>query len=206
MPRALALVAGAIALLMLSPQPAAAAATEPLRLVDTTVRVSVDSVPEGQPVVCDEFSYACGFVSVEAVFSGLDGRPRPDPADFTTGLNLYGTVAVTRSYGCETRGGRRLHRYDRRVREVQPLNTRRGFPAPVPQTGDTATITAYTFQLFDSQPGHCPAGTQARMYRVEAKDPRLELVSRWAPIPSATYGARDRATWRGGVPTPVLPA
>jgi len=175
----------------------------PLRLTSHSIGAGVTSYP-GQPVRCDGNNYwDCGIVSVTATFSGLEGRERPGPDDFPYVLGGGGTVDVTRTYGCQTPEGKRLHKYDRKVRQTAGLNTRRGIVGPIPE-GDTFTLSVSAFALGDAQPGNCPAGTEATMYRIEAKEAKVVLESYWASIPTATYSVPGRAVWDGAVPTPAI--
>lgn len=142
-----------------------------------------------------------GLVSVEASFSGLEGRERPGPGDYPFVLDASGTVKVIRTYGCQTLEGQRLRRYDRKVTGTHSLF----FPTPgrpVPD-GDTVTFAVYAL-LPDAQPRNCPVGTQPTIYAVQAKQVRFELTSQWAAIPSATYALRGRTVWHGEVLAPAL--
>ena len=155
------------------------------------------------PVTCDGANFFdCGFVHVQASFSGLEGRSRPAAADDPHVLNAGGTVVVARTYGCQNAKGKRLRTYDRTVTETLGLNTRRGIPLTIPD-GDILDVDVYAF-LLDAQPGGCPDGTQAMLYRLVAKQVRVELESRWAPVPGGTYKLRGRDVWTGAVPTPAL--
>jgi len=175
----------------------------PLRLTSHSMEASVTSYP-GAPVNCDGSNFwDCGIISITADFSGVAGRERPGPGDYPLVLGGGGTVNVTRTYGCQTPEGKRLHRYDRKVRQTASLNTRRGTASPIPE-GDTFTLNVYAFALFDAQPGNCPAGTQAMMYRIEAKQAKVVIESSWASIPTATYSVPGHAVWKGAVATPVI--
>ena len=182
----------------------AQACTGRLPLASYDIESDVVQDPE-YPVMCDGSNFFdCGLVHVEASFSGLEGRSRPGATDSPYVLNAGGTVQVDRTYGCRNARGKRLRVYDSVVSENLTMNTRRGVPLQIPD-GDTLTVDVYAF-LFDAQPGGCPAGTQPMMYRLVARQVRVELESRWASIPSATYRLRGRGVWTGAVPTPALAA
>lgn len=154
------------------------------------------------PVRCDGANFfGCGYVAVQAELSGLAGTTRPPSQGGFPPLNAGGSARVARSYGCQSADGTRLRRYDRTVVERVTLNTRRGQPLSIPE-GDTLTLSVFAF-LLDAQPGNCPRGARATMYQFEVKQVRLELESRWAPLPSATYRLPGRAVWVGAVPTPT---
>lgn len=178
------------------------AGTGRLRLTSSTVTPVVQLQPDA-PVLCDAANFfACGYVDVEAAFSGLAGRALPGPGDDPRLLNAGGTASIARTYGCRTAAGKRVRRYDRTVREDVTMNTRRGIPLMLPEE-DPLQVQVYAF-LLDAQPGDCPAGTEARMYRFTVRDVTVELESRWPSVPSSTYRIRGRAVWNGSVPTPAL--
>ena len=169
------------------------------------------SISVGPPVAVepgsagDRCSYNetnCGVVAVELHLSGFDQLPQPDGLPRNA---LSGTARVTRVYGCESEGGRRLHRYDRRVSALESLNTRRGAGFPVAEAGETITAQTFAF-LGDRQPGNCPAGTQAMTYRISASDVQLDLVVYSSPATERSYALRGRSTWRGAIPTVALTA
>lgn len=187
------------------PAQADTTAPAPLTLDSYSFRASVSSPPKGQPVTCDRNNFVyCGFVSVDVVLSGFDGRERPGPTEYQYPLSTTGEVDVTRVYGCATAKGRRLHRFDTRVvqRDVA-IQNRRNIPYPVPAE-DSRQFGAYAL-LADAQPGNCPRGTKPRLYRLVAENAELTLESTWAGIPaSTTYEIPGRACWRGAARTPEL--
>jgi hypothetical protein len=191
---------GVLLLSCLGAVPAQAAAVRPLRLAQYAVTISAP--PEVPRSVCNGGSELnCGTVAVQATFSGLAGRARPTSPGAPV-VELAGSVDVTRTYGCAAADGRRLQRLDQKVTERLRLGTRRSSGLTVPPTGDTTTGVTYAF-LPDSQPRQCPAGTTPMVYSIAAKGVRLELLSRWAPIPSKDYSAPGRARWDGAAPNPV---
>jgi hypothetical protein len=191
---------GVLLLTALGTVPAQAATLKPLRL--TQYAVTVVAPPAQAATVCNGGSELnCGYVAVRATFSGLSGRERP-PYPGPPVVDLAGSVEVSRTYGCARPDGRRLKRYDRRVTETVVLDTRRSSGLLIPATGDTATGETFAF-LWDSQPGQCPAGTTAMVYSISARHATLDLVSRWASIPSTSYSAPARARWDGAAPNPV---
>jgi hypothetical protein len=198
MPRRISLIGILVAALTLIVTPAMAADPAPL---PATFQLTVGG-PTAPADRCDYTALFCGTVAVVADFSGLTGRARPESEDVRPQLSLSGTVRVTRTYGCATRGGHRVRFFDRRVTEDLTLNTRRGAPFRVPQTGDTVSATAYAF-LADSQPHNCPFRTRPMTYKIVAGDAVLVLGSAWEPVPSASYPVTGRAVWEGAVPTPT---
>lgn len=183
-------------------QPAAeAAAPQPKRLTLSSYTVTV-MAPDGPATVCDYNQTHCGYIAVQATFSGLSRVSLPVPGGYEAGLG--GSIEVTRVYGCQDARGKRLHRYDFTVSQTEGMNTRRGMPFQFPRTGDTVSATTYAF-LTDNQPNNCPAGTTAMIYKITAKQARLDFSSYLPEIPSGTYRAPSRAQWVGAVPTPTAP-
>ena len=198
--RGLAFVGSVAAVLSFFSPPALAATTpKPLKLVDSSLSISA---PLSGGSTCDVGSQLfCGSVDVTTTFSGLNGRARPDSSYPAIGT-LTGTTHVTRVYGCQSVAtGERLRAFDVKVKTVDTINTRRGRPIIVPADGDTFTVTTYAF-LLDAQPHNCPAGTTPMLYSISAKKVQLELKSTRAPIPSASYSIKGKASWTGAAPTP----
>jgi hypothetical protein len=195
----------ALALACLTAIPASASSTRvrPLRLDNYTVSVAAPPAttpPQQSGAACDKGSRLyCGNVAVTATFTGLNNRARPQtPAP---SINLMGTIAVTRTYGCTSRWGGIVRRYDRTVRESVPLDTRRSSGARIPATGDTLTMTTYAF-LLDSQPFNCPAGLVPVTTSIVVRDAKLTLDSYFESVPDALYDTPREASWFGVVPTP----
>jgi hypothetical protein len=198
----------AAALLAFSAVPASAAETAPapapLSLSGYSVTISappataatVASAPN-----CDTRQRLfCGYVVVDASFSGLGDDVRPvsqAPAGW-----LAGTISVTRGYGCQNPGGRIVHRFDRTVTETVPLAPRAFGGFPLPATGDVLNTAVYAF-LPDSQPGNCPASFTSVNTSITAKGAKLTLTSYSESFVGGTYTAPRRATWRGVAPTPI---
>lgn len=180
----------------------AEAAPVPQELTLTSYTATVVG-PNAPAEVCDYSQINCGYLAVQATFSGLDRFARPtDPIGPPEG-GFSGSAQVRREYGCADAGGKRLHRYDRSVTEVVGLNTRRGSGFKIPRTGDTLTSTTYAF-LADLQPGNCPAGTTATTYKIVATKIQLALDFYVEGFPDATYKAPARAQWVGAVPAPLV--
>lgn len=176
-----------------------AQAVEPAPLVLSRFVLEV-APPTSGGSVCDSGSQLyCGYVSLDAHFTGLTGR---GIGEEPFGGILTGTVRVTRVYGCRNPDGQRLTRYDVRKTETASFWPRRGMPYYIPATGDVIGAQTFVF-LRDSQPHNCPAGAQAMTYLIKAGHATLELQSQVAAIPSARYPARGRAQWTGAVPAPA---
>lgn len=174
--------------------PAFAAPLEPLKLENASLSVSG---PQPNATRCDKGSELnCGSVTVSAEFSGLEGRNPPSTTPYSGYLS--GTARVTRTLGCSL-DGKRLRKYDVKVRAEEPLDPRRYFPYRLPATGDTVTLTIYAFLLAVPAPD-CPTGAQAVTYEIRANKVRLTLDSYEASIPDATYAVPGTAVWRGAVP------
>jgi hypothetical protein len=195
----------AISLAALTAAPASASAPAPraLRLANYTVSVTgpPTTIP-GPPhdSECNDGSILyCGIISISATFSGLGNRARPHTPE--PNINLMGSVSVLRTYGCTNQGGRVQHRFDRVVREVAPLNTRRAFGTRIPETGDTLGMTTFAF-LRDRQPLNCPPGLKAVNTSIVAMGAKLQLNSYFESVPDATYKAPRWAAWFGIRPTP----
>lgn len=183
------------------PATSAAATPAPKKLSLSSYTVTIGA-PDAPATVCDYNQIHCGSVAVQATFAGLDRLPRPAGEVGPPEAGLYGTVQVTRVYGCQNDAGKRLHRYDTTVTETATMNTRRGSGLKFPRTGDTVTATTYAF-LADAQPGNCPAGTTPMIYKLVAKKVTLELDSYVDEIPDGSYRAPYRGQWTGVVPTPT---
>lgn len=184
-----------------TPAVAEAAPVKPLRLASYTVRVLPPVAPA---FACTYQLINCGYVEVNATFSGLDRaswRPTDDEPGPPQG-NLSGTTRITRVYGCANAAGKRLRSYDRTVTETVDLNTRQGSGIRFPGSGDTFTRTTYAF-LDDNQPGNCPAGTTATTYKIVASHTQLELDVYINDFAVGTYRAPGCGKWIGAVPTPV---
>jgi hypothetical protein len=195
----------AISLVALTAVPASASAPAPraLRLANYTTTVSGPPAtipgPPSDPACNDGSLLYCGIIAINATFSGLGNRARPQtPAP---SINLLGSVSVTRTYGCTNAAGRLQYRFNRVVRESAPLNTRRGFGTSIPTTGDTLAITTFAF-LRDRQPFNCPPGMTAVNTSIVASGASLQLDSYFESVPDATYKAQRWAAWFGIRPTP----
>ena len=178
----------------------AEAAPAPKKLTLTSYTAAVEA-PQAPAEVCDYNFINCGYLSVEATFSGLDRFPRPDGSAIQDG-GFSGTAEIRRTYGCENADGKRLRSYDRTVTETVGLNTRRGTGFRIPAEGDSFSTTTYAF-FDDAQPGNCPDGTTAMTYKIVAKKIALELDFYDNALPDATYTAPARAQWVGAVPAPT---
>ncbi|WP_111766226.1 hypothetical protein [Nakamurella deserti] len=196
-----ALLLGVVAPAAAEAAPAPAPAPAPAKLTLASYTASV-AAPEAPAELCDYNFLQCGYLTVEATFSGLDRFPRPAGEVGPPEGGLSGSAEIRRTYGCAAETGKRLHRYDTTVTETVGLNTRRGTGFTVPRTGDTLTATTYAF-FDDRQPGNCPAGTTATTYKIVAKKIELELDFYVDGLPAATYKAPARAQWVGAVPTPT---
>lgn len=174
--------------------PAFAAPLEPLTLESASLSVAG---PQPNATTCNKGSELnCGSLAVSADFSGLEGRNPPSTTPYSGYLS--GTARVTRMLGCSL-DGKRLHKYDVKVRAEEPLDPRRNFPYRLPETGDTVTLTVYAFLLAVPAP-RCPTGAQAVTYEIRANNVRLTLDSYEASIPDATYTVPGTAVWQGAVP------
>lgn len=183
--------------------PADATSRRP-RLAKVTVQSVVQPTEPGRELACDAANFFdCGYVAVAATFTGLSALPEPAPGDGQLFVHAGGTASISRSYGCRIPDGPRLREYDRTVRQNVSLNTRRGFPVPVPEEGDELSLQVWSF-LLDGQPGNCPAGTEAIMYRFTTTRVRLNLETPGASAPFATYRIFRRSTWHGEVLTPAV--
>lgn len=186
-----------IALLVVGASVAQAAPLKPLHLATSTITTGVTEYPVP---TCDYNFFSCGYVSVQATFAGLNRASwRPTGPEGLEAL-LNGTVEVSRDYGCADSSGKRLRQYNRTVKETDSLGLRRGAPISFPRTGDTVTATTWAF-LSDAQPGNCPAGTTPTMYKLVAKQAKLELVSLVTDT-TGTYRAPGRSVWVGAAATP----
>lgn len=186
-----------IALLVVGASVAQAAPLKPLHLATSTITTGVTEYPVP---TCDYNFFSCGYVSVQATFAGLNRASwRPTGPEGLEAL-LNGTVEVSRDYGCADSSGKRLRQYNRTVKETASLGLRRGAPISFPRTGDTVTATTWAF-LSDAQPGNCPAGTTPTMYKLVAKQAKLELVSLVTDT-TGTYRAPGRSVWVGAAATP----
>lgn len=193
---------GLIALLLsLVAMPAeAAVAPTKLKLSSYSLTVGAPTAPVTDQT-CDYNWIFCGFVQVDATFSGFNSHERPaGPA-----LRLGGSANVTRVYGCQSAAGKRLNAYNVTVRETASLDARRGQPSFIPAAGDKLSMSTYAF-LNDAQPGNCPAGSTAMIYRFSYYYTQLTLDSYVSAIPSGTYRALGYKVWTGAVPTPKLVA
>ena len=178
--------------------PAEAGEPKPLRLQDYVISIVP---PRATTDGCDLGSRLnCGLVSVEAHFTGLEGRPRVPETGAPTS-NLSGTARISRTYGCQE-DAKRVARYDRRIDQDTRLITRRNFGFRIPLTGDVLDATTYAF-LLDAQPGNCPAGMQAMIYEIRASNIRLYLETGTGLFPNKYYQAPGKARWCGAVSTPT---
>lgn len=150
---------------------------------------------------CDQNLVNCGLLSVSTRFSHLEGLTTDDDQLFAQS-NLEGTARFTRIYGCQTRSGHRVHKYDRKVVDKAAfLNTRRGMGFRIEPGSTTVDVTAYHFPP-DAQPGNCPAKLQATQYALKISHLGLDLVDR-GPDPDVKYHFELSGTWiwRGAVAT-----
>ena len=160
------------------------------------------SAPEPAPTTCyaGGSGSSCGVVIVSLDLAGVMGRGITEPAEFAGYVS--GTARLTRVYGCADRAGKRLHRYDTRLRESISLYSVRGMPYSVQPDQDVIHPTAIAL-LENAHPGNCPAGTVAMEYEIAASHVRIHLDSQLEEIPSADYRLpHGRAVWRGAVRTP----
>jgi hypothetical protein len=197
--RRAALTSVLVALLALWVPPAEAAGPKTLSLDAYTIDIWSPVAPA---TACDSGSETnCGAVVVVADFSGLNRIERLPGVSYQG--DLFGTVRVTRTYGCQDASGQRLEQYDTTVKEEARIATRRALGFQLPLEGDTIRVSAFAF-LPDSQPGNCPAGTQAMVYEIEARGIKLVLFQPWDDDnQTVRYSAPGKALWTGAVPTPT---
>lgn len=177
---------------------------EPLHL-DAAVDAKVFQ-PSTESFTCTAWDATeCGYISVDLTFSGFEGRAPMLEEGARPPFTVSGSARVTRTYGCQTPAGKRLRAYDTKVQEQAYLSEPPygAQPFGFPQDGSDERLKYIAGYLGDAQPGNCPAGTEARLYRVVAKCVRVEFRSEITSVPSTTYRLRGD-TWNGSVPTPAL--
>jgi hypothetical protein len=168
---------------------AQAAEVRPAVVADSSMTVYPPS--EYQDGNCGYMRRAfCGSVEVDVTFTGF-----PDHGlESEQYGELIGTVQVTRTYGCQSDSGERLSRYQVKVREIAPLNTR--YSILIPAGGGSYRLDAW---LSEASPTSCPAGTAAKTYSIKAKAARVTLNAYTPLIPTTTYALPGSAQWRDGV-------
>jgi hypothetical protein len=185
--------------LAVSPAPAQAAEQQPLTVIRSVVTVTA---PEPAPTTCYPGTSGswCGEVIVGLDLAGVMGRGITEPEEFAGYVS--GTARLTRVYGCADGAGKRLHRYDTRLRESIPLYAVRGMPYSVWPDRDVTHAVVAAF-LGNAHPGNCPAGAVAMEYKIAVSHVRIHLDSQLEEIPSADYCLQHGpAAWRGAVRTP----
>ena len=105
-----------------------------------------------------------------------------------------------RDYGCVTAAGRRLHRYDTRVVEPAAFNGGPGKVFTLVADNDSTPVTL-VLTLEDKQPGNCPSGTRAALFRIVVKKVDVTLVAFTKPELRTTSRLPDRWRWSGAIRT-----
>jgi hypothetical protein len=164
----------------------------PLRLDGASVNV-VPPASAGTAAGCPAVN-GCGRIEL----FGVPYRPGDRSTLLRGALKASGTLV--RTYGCVTPAGRRLHRYDTRVVEPAAFN---GGPGKVFTlvAGRDATQVTLVAALDDSQPGNCPSGTRAVLFRIAVKKVAITLVAFTNPEQRTTRSIPDRWHWAGVIPT-----
>ena len=164
----------------------------PLQLDGILVTVRPPAIP-GAAADCPAVD-GCGRIQI----TGTPYR-RGDRSTLLRGA-FKASGRLVRDYGCVTPGGRRLHRYDTRVVEPAAFNGGTGKVFTLVAGKDSTPVTL-VLTLEDEQPGNCPSGTRAALFRIVVKKVAITLVAFTKPERRTTRSLPDGWRWSGKIPT-----